>query len=320
MKKDIYAEIIKIVKRKSFIIISTIIILSTILLTIFNRDSSSKTIPFIDKISVQDYYKSYDGDYLDYINKYEKYKLLLEEEILKEEYIIKNDFIVNNKIKNDLSVSYTMLVILSIYIIFISSSSFGYEYEKNTIKLILLNKSNRKKVVISKLLALLVISLALSTIIYIVNILTTFIINTNNVFFLKDLIVYKGNIIPKSLIWLHTCEYLKLIIPQILLTTLSLFLGIVLKSSTISSIIGVVLLLSSSFITELFIKLKMSFIVYSFLPYLDYSIFLDKANMLIYNIQNNINISFNYGIICILINTILFLYISICIFDKREFK
>ena len=317
-KKDIYVEIIKIVRKKSFKIFNILLIIGTILLTLFIPDSSSNNYEYYPKMSFEEYSELGYDDYDNYLEKYDQYNSIISDDILKEEYALKNDFVFHEEVKNDLSISDTIVLFLSIYIIILASSSFGYEYDKNTIKLILLNKRDRVSLVLSKFISLLIVSLYLSFTVYIVNLLTTMIIHNIDLYSVNVLISGNGNISEKSLLFEHTIEYMKLLVPWILLISISLFMGLVFKGSTLSSSIGIFLLLSGTLVTELFLDLKIKVVEYTFLPYLDFTIFKDKVTLILYNIERDINLSFVNGTFIIIIYSIIILLLCSLIFRRRE--
>ena len=316
MKKDIYVELSKIIKKKSFIVFVVLLIGITVLLTIYNNKEVTSEIEYIDIITKDKY--PYD-DYDMYLKKYNEYNKLYSDDILKSEYVLEHNVNINNKVKSDLSVSNTMVLFLSIYIIILACSSFGGEYDLGTIKLMMLYKSDRRKVVFAKFISLLIISFLLANVIYIFNIITTLLIN-GNIFNIVELIVKNGNIIEKSILFIHTCEYLRLLIPFIVLISLSLMMGLLMKGSTPASSITIFILLCSSLITELLLHIKFRIIEYSFLPYMDYSIFLNKSSLILYNIENDININVNIGSLIIVIYSLIMLIITISIFKKMEFR
>lgn len=320
MKKSICVEIKKIIKSKLFLISVLLIVISTVLLTMFVNNSNKEDYSFIVKMSEEEYYKKGYKDYEKYLEKYKEYENLISNEIIKNDYILDNDYVERKDIKSYLSASYIMVVFLSIYTILISSSSFGKEYDRNTIKLLLLNSRSKKHSVISKFIALLLVIGVISIIIFCVNYITATIISHENILKITDIIVKEGKVLEKPIIIEHICEYLKLVFPQLLLIILSLFLGFLFKSSTVSGIISLFLLLSSTFITELFIKMKLRFITFTFIPYMDFSIFQNKFNLILYNIENNINLGIKNGVIIIIITSIILLILSNVLFRKREFK
>ena len=316
MKKDIYVELLKVFKRKSFIVFLLLIIFITVLLTLFNKSEISDEIEYLDKLTKEQY--PYD-DYDNYLKRYGEYEKINSNEILKKEYILNNDINIDEKVKSDLYVSKTIVLFLSIYIIVLSCRSFGYEYDIGTIKLLMLYKNERRKIVLSKFISLVIISCLISNLVFFCNALTTIFVH-GNIFKFVELIPIYGNIMEKPLLIVHTCEYLMLLIPQILLISISLLMGLLFKSSTISSSITIFIYLCSSLITDLFLQMKIRIIEFSFLPYVDYTIFTNKTSLILYNIENGININVNTGLIIIVIYSLFMLILTISIFKKRELR
>ena len=305
MKKSIYVELIKIVKKRSFIIFVYSLVILTILLTLFMKNDFKREYIYIDE-------SIYDNKYSEYIN-------YINEENKITEYVLNNDVDEHASIRGSLSVSHIILTFLSLYIVILSSKSFGYEYEKNTIKWLMLN--NKKKIIFfSKIISLIIISIMLMLLVYLTNLVVVNLMYDINILDLNVLLISKGRVIEKSLLIVHSCEYLKLFFPQILLIILSVVLGLLFKSSVASSAISIFILLSGSLITELFVKLKLKVISYTFLPYLDFSIFQDRIGLCLYNIENAVNITQKNGVIIIIISSILLMIIGSLIFEKRELK
>lgn len=305
MKKSIYVELIKIVKKRSFIIFVYSLVMLTILLTLFMKNDFKREYIYIDE-------SIYDNKYSEYIN-------YINEENKITEYVLNNNVDEHASIRGSLSVSHIILTFLSLYIVILSSKSFGYEYEKNTIKWVMLN--NKKKIIFfSKIISLIIISIMLMLLVYLTNLVIVNLMYDVNILDLNVLLINKGRVIEKSLLIVHSCEYLKLFFPQILLIILSVVLGLLFKSSVASSAISIFILLSGSLITELFVKLKLKVISYTFLPYLDFSIFQDRIGLCLYNIENAVNITQKNGVIIIIISSILLMIIGSLIFEKRELK
>lgn len=305
MKKSIYVELIKIVKKRSFVIFVCSLFLITILLTLFLKNDFKREYIYIDESNYGNEY----SEYIDYVNEENKIT----------EYVLNNNIDEHNNIRGSLSVSHMILTFLSLYIVILGSKSFGYEYEKNTIKWIMLN-NKKKTIFFSKIISLLIISIMLVSLVYFTNLFAVNIMYDVDILDLNVLLTKNGHIIEKSLLIVHSCEYLRLFFPQMLLIILSAFLGLLFKSSVASSAISIFILLSGSLVTELFIKLKLKVISYTFLPYLDFSIFQDRIGLCLYNIENAINITQKNGVIIIIISSILLMIMGSLIFEKRELK
>lgn len=59
-----------------------------------------------------------------------------------------------------------------------------------------------------------------------------------------------------------------------------------------------------------------SFLEYSFLPYLDFTIFNNKINILLFNIENNINLSVKRGVVILCFYATLFYLFAVRCFKK----
>lgn len=308
--KNIYVELKKIYKKNSFKIFITSIILLTILLTIYVKNTNSSKIPFVNKEL---------SNNSNYIKQYNKYNKLYEESILINDYITENNIDTYSPIKNQFKTSYIILIIVSLYIISISSKSIGYEYEIKTIKNMLI-KNKKSDIIFSKLISLIIISFIIYLLVYLTNMITISIYNNYNVFDLTNIVYKNAKFIKESFIIKHTCEYFMYFIPNIMVICLSLFISLLFKSSIIATIVSMFLTISSSFITDLMLGLNIKLISYTFLPYMDYSIFSNMENIYLYNMENGINLDPSIGVVILFITSLICIVSSLIIIYKREYK
>lgn len=239
---------------------------------------------------------------------------------LKESYIDKYEFNTNDNIRSKSNITYTIFLFSSIFIIVLSSNIIAKEYENKTIKLLFLSNYKKWKILLSKFLTLFFIAVFISFIIYLTNLITTSFLYNTNLLNIKSLYLINGRIKEKSYIFEYTCEYFKMLPTLFFLISSSFFISLVFKSSSFSVAFNSILISSSSIITSLLVNLKMPFIDLTFLPYIDLTIFLDKINILYYNLENSINLSYSKGIIILLISSFILYFITGFIFQKRELK
>ena len=73
-------------------------------------------------------------------------------------------------------------------------------------------------------------------------------------------------------------------------------------------------------IAQILFGIKVTFIEYTFLPYLDFSIFNDQVYLEEMNSELGVNLSLNRGLIIDFIFTLIFLVIGIYKFSKKDIK
>lgn len=311
MKKLLYNEFLKIIKRPFIHIFCVLLIISTVLLTIY----VDYEIPNYDYIEIDK-----EKDDKNSLIQYKELESIVKFNKLKESYIDKHEFNTNDNIRSKSNVTYTIFLFSSIFIIVLSSNIVAKEYENKTIKLLLLSNYKKWKILFSKFLILFFISIFIFFIIYLTNLITTSFVYNANLFNIKSLYLINERIKEKSYLFEYTCEYFKMLPTLIFLITSSFFISLVFKSSSFSVAFNSILISSSSIITSLLVNLKMPFIDLTFIPYLDLTIFLDKINILYYNLENSINLSYSKGIIILLISSFILYFITNFIFQKRELK
>ena len=189
-------------------------------------------------------------------------------------------------------IPYISLIIVSIF-----GGIMSNEYQTGTIRFYLTKPINRRKILLSKLLTIIFYTLFLLIVVLITCILITKSVNTNLII---DFFYYST--------------------PLIFITVLTIFLSSNLKSSSLSTTILIIILFTSNLITELLLLLKLKFIIYTPLPYIDFNIFMNKEIIIEFNNLYNINLNLNSGVVIILIYSVIILLLTIILFNKKDIK
>ena len=200
------------------------------------------------------------------------------------------DVNINEKLIN--FIPYISLIIVSIF-----GGIMSNEYQTGTIRFYLTKPINRRKILLSKLLTIIFYTLFLLIVVLITCILITKSVNTNLII---DFLYYST--------------------PLIFITVLTIFLSSNLKSSSLSTTILIIILFTSNLITELLLLLKLKFIIYTPLPYIDFNIFMNKEIIIEFNNLYNINLNLNSGVVIILIYSVIILLLTIILFNKKDIK
>ena len=202
----------------------------------------------------------------------------------------------NNK-NNILSTSYTLIPFIGIFIIVFFGGTISSEIEHGSIKCYLTKPILRWKIYLSKLLTIyLYIVLIVSYIIFIYSI----VINKIDIDFIA--------------------KYYEYSIPLLLIGTISLFISTTIKNTALCIGIDLFILVFSSLISQILFGIEFNIIEYTFLPYLDFSIFNNMESIKEMNSELGINLNINRGIIIDIVYTILFYYIGKYIFICKDIK
>ena len=225
----------------------------------------------------------------------------------------------NIKLNKIMENGITLLIFSSIIIIVISSSILGNEINKKSIKELLTKPYKRSEILISKFITMYIIIFLLTMFIFITYILFVYILTKINVFILKDYIIYNGYIKNISFILKYFIKFIINSIPIYFLSTFTIFLTTFIKNQKIIIPINSLLFIMSPVIFNFFLNVKFKYIIYTFIPYLDFSIFKDAYSILMLNMKYNMNFNILLGIITLIIYSIVFLLLSLFIFNEKDY-
>ena len=301
MNRLIRCELIKEFKKVSFKLLLLLIIISSFLTC------------YISNKKVNDDYEVYplveNNKENKLINKYNIYA----------SNVNKINELSNIKLNKIMDNGITLLIFSSIIIIVISSSILGNEINKKSIKELLTKPYKRSEILISKFITMYIIVFLLTMFIFITYILFVYILTKINVFILKDYIIYNGYIKNISFILKYLIKFIINSIPIYFLSTLTIFLTTLIKNQKVIIPINSILFIMSPVIFNFFLNIKFKYIIYTFIPYLDFSIFKNPYSILMLNIEYNINFNMFYGVVILIIYSIMFLLSSLFIFNEKDY-
>lgn len=205
-----------------------------------------------------------------------------------------------NKESSSFKTIYSVIPFLGILCTLIAGSIVSNEYNNGTFNIYLSKPYKRYKILLSKLLC-----------VYIIIILFLILSIVSYTLFMS--IYISVHIYIKEIIkcFVYT-------IPLFFISTFAFFLSTITKSSSLSCGISTFIYLFGSIISQLFFGINFNIIEYSFLPYLDFTIFENINELKVMNELLNINLTLNRGIIILVINIIILYLISNFIFIKRD--
>lgn len=193
--------------------------------------------------------------------------------------------------------SYSLIPFIGIFIIIFFGGTISSEIDTGSIKSYLTKPVLRWKIYISKLITIYIYILLI--VLYIIFIYLILINKIDYAFIIK---------------------YLKYSIPLLLIGTFSLFISTIIKNTALCIGIDLFVLVFSSLLSQVLFGIEFTIIEYSFLPYLDFSIFNDKASLLAMNKELGIHLSIENGIIIDLLFTFTFYYFGNIIFINKDIK
>lgn len=246
----------------------------------------------------------------------------IDNDIKKSWYSIENNINYNkNNLKTNFEDSISNnQIILGIIMIIISGSIVSSEFQKGTIRLLVTKPSKRWKILLSKFLAITIITIGLLLLTNLLSLITNGIIYGFKDYFTPFLKITSGKV--KEICYLtHILGVLLInLIPIIFINLIAFSLGTITHNTALSVGITIFIQLSYSLLIILLIELGINAIDLTFLPYLDYSQFLDKKLLYDNNIFYEKYYDINKANLVLLSWSILIYSISNLIFVKKDIK
>lgn len=115
-------------------------------------------------------------------------------------------------------------------------------------------------------------------------------------------------------------KYFLYSIPLFFISTFSLFLSTITTSTAFSVGFSCFIYIMGGIMAQILFGINIKIIQYTFLPYLDFTIFSNNEELEIMNKELGINLSQNNGIIILLVSIIVLYLISNYVFNKKDIK
>ena len=199
--------------------------------------------------------------------------------------------------KNILDMSYNLIPFIGVLISILFSGSICSEIESGTMRYYLTKPFKRYKIYLSKLITI---------IIY--------------VLFSYLIIIITSSLIASSLDLKYILKYLVHMIPIIFTSSFVLFLSTSFKSHVFVSCASILTLCFSLTIAQVLFGIKVNIVEYTFLPYLDFSIFNDKLLISTMNNELNTNLNIKIGILIDIVYFVLLYVLGSIKFCKKDIK
>ena len=207
-------------------------------------------------------------------------------------------YIMKKVSSNDLlNLSYNLIPFVGIMVCILFGNTISGEIENGTFRFYLTKPFKRWKVYLSKFICINI---------YIILTLLIIIICTS--------------IFSKNYNYDYFIKYIIYSIPVFFIGSFVLYLSSNFKNNSFIVGVSIFILSFSLILSQVLFGLEFNFVEYTFLPYLDFSIFNDKTNLLNMNQELGINLNINKAIIIDFIYLIIFYYLGCKKFMKKDIK
>ena len=305
------------IKKIHFILFLILVLLISFIVCYFSYNNyksiNNNDVIINSKLSIEDFYNLYsNGTYDNYLSNYKEY---IEESLNKVKI---NNIYEDSKLFSFENV-YKVQVFLSIISIIIGSFILLNEYKYGTVKMFLNKGLSRFKIFVSFMIACICLIIVLNLFLFFSYTLCLLVVsNSFELFnltiptFIDNNLVY-ANYYLKSLI-----KFLIYMIPVIFMGLFAFFMSVIFLSRFISVCFAFFLDVFGLVIFQWLLGYNIRFLMYTFFPYLDYTIFNDKLNLISFNIQYGTNISMFNGNLILFFTSIILFVVAVLFFIKRD--
>lgn len=318
MIKLIFMELKKLFKKNSTKILFIVILLGCILTAYFNFkefDLSAQIINTnVDVFSKEEYSKNYTK----YLKITEEYNKKVDEEVRVRNYYIDSDIKVHSKEKAVLESASIVIAFLPIVISLISSSTLRDEINKKSAKELLTKPHKRWKILTSKVICNFIVTFLMTLVVIVSFIIVTSLLLRINPLDITQVIIKNNQLIKSGYLITYFKQCFLFSVPLYFISIVSMFLSLLMPNSKMVASIMITVSLMSVVIFQLLLKMNMGFIEYTFFPYLDLSVYKDFYNIYLINVEYGINLNVTKGVIIIIIQGIVFYFLSVAIFNKKD--
>lgn len=293
----------------------------------FRAKYAKKVISYIEskeKILTKTEYNKTDNQisYEKYVKITNKSNEDIDNKIKKCIYAIDNNIDYNKTgVRNALNdITTNNIAFLGLIVVIISGGIVASEYQKGTIRLLVIRPNKRWKILLSKLLTIIILTISIALITYIASFITNGILYNFKDYFINDLTINNGKVKEINFILLSIGKMLIQLIPIIFAGIIAFFLSTITKNTALSVGISIFLQFGYGLIAMILVLINLPYINLTFLPYLDYSQFNDistlSGNLYMYETYYTLTIA---NIVLIIWSIILY-GISNIVFIKRDIK
>ena len=259
--------------------------------------------------------------YSDYVKMIDLKNKALDDEITKSSKAIEDNIDYNNNAKEAFADSVnTNNTILSIIIVVIAGGIVANEFQKGTIRLLVIRPNKRWKVLLSKFLAVVFMAIALSLITYVLSFIANGIMFGFNNLFSPDLKVIGNKITEASYLLTSLKDMFILLIPVIFIGLIAFSLSTIINNTAFSVGLSIFILMGYSMAIMVLQMLECPFIDLTFLPYLSYNQFLSPLALINSCEFNNMYYTFAKANIVLLVWSMVIYLLSNIVFVRKDIK
>lgn len=197
---------------------------------------------------------------------------------------------------------FSLVPFIGIMICILCGGIVSNEFQSGTIRMYLTKPYKRWKILLSKLIF-----------IFLLIIYYYFIVCFSYTMFI---IIYKSYFVELK----YLCEIFIHFIPVFFMGCLSFMFSTVFNNTTFSVGVSILLYLACPIISQVLFGLDYSIMEYTFLPYIDYSIFKDNDFMLVMKNELGADLNLKKSSIILLVYSVIFVILSFNVFIKKDIK
>lgn len=200
----------------------------------------------------------------------------------------------NDNMKNTI---FSLIPFIGIMISIIFSGIVSNEIDNGTIRFYLTKPVSRINILKSKFLTIVIYQIIL-----------------------LSFILFIYSVLCKDIDRIYIIKYVKYCSPLLLISSVIILFSILFKNTSITVGLSIFIIVFGGLITQLLLDINVTQIEFTFLPYMDFTLFDDNETLKLLNQTYKINLSVKKGIIINLISTIIFYKIGEFIFNKKDIK
>ena len=200
----------------------------------------------------------------------------------------------NDNMKNTI---FSLIPFIGIMISIIFSGIVSNEIDNGTIRFYLTKPVSRINILKSKFLTIVIYQIIL-----------------------LSFILFIYSVLCKDIDRIYIIKYVKYCSPLLLISSVIILFSILFKNTSITVGLSIFIIVFGGLITQLLLDINVTQIEFTFLPYMDFTLFDDSETLKLLNQTYKINLSVKKGIIINLISTIIFYKIGEFIFNKKDIK
>lgn len=212
------------------------------------------------------------------------------------------------------------IAFLGIIVVIIAGGIVANEFQKGTIRLLVIRPNKRWKILLSKFITVIIITLLFAVVTYCVSFVASGVFFGFKDYFISDLVYYNSGVKEVNFILHSVGKMFILLIPVIFSGLLAFGLSVVTRNTALSVGLSIFLFVGYGIIGAILTLIRFPFINYTFIPYLDYSQFISPITLVDNCFNYNTYYTFALANVVLLIWGILIYFVSNLVFIRRDIK